>query len=241
MRLYVTLCTILMLGTLVACRTDRDLYSSAKTKCTKYGCVSIKFHGEIQSTEPASFTVAISTEKNIPDLFVSISSYGFDNFQVSKSSPEAIKIKEDDGMVGWIIGTEAGIEYEFDGQVIVPNPPFPRGMFSYSIRVIMQNPRETVMIHEVSVFIDGNGNQMDPESVKEYLGTEVHILPNETGVIIFPTSTPNPTIRIPSGTTTPPPTPTRPAYPPPGEIGGRGAGVSSEPVLTQTLAGYPSP
>jgi len=230
--------TVLMLGVLSAC-TQGSPGATVREGCNDYGCVTISIEGPVQAMQPAKIQISVKSTQNTEELWVSLTAYGLDSIYFEKL-PEGTKTaleKEKHMGFSWILpNVEANKEYIFEGSVVLVEPPNKMGMHTYRFFVGASYIRSGPILANANIFLDDDGSQMDQELVKDFLETEVEILPNETDFIIFPTDTPNPTIRIPTDTPLPTSKSTVPAYPPPGENSGAG---DSAPIPTQ--AGYPAP
>ncbi len=208
MKKFAMLIQMMLLFLVAACGTDSGDSTTLNTKCNNHGCVTIFFDGEIHSSKPASFKVIVSTVEVVPELYVSLTPIGFEKFQILEIPLNAKLVYEDEQLVGWLMETKAGVEYEFSGQVMIPSPPHITGIYNYSIHVFIDFPGEGDIIHDLSIYIDGYGNQINAQQVKEYQETFEEIVPEVTGVIIFPTDTLPATFPPPTATETITPAPT---------------------------------
>lgn len=210
-------------------------------ECQEGICIHIEYSGPVQALEPMPFTISVKTEKDVPRLGVSV--YGdlsITILDIEKKPDIAELAYQDDRSLDWRIDTIGGELYTFTGHVLLDKPTATYGLNSYGLIVAASKQAGFRVTDSISIYLDSEGNQVDPETVKLLSETQ-EFVPFETGIIIFPTYTPYPTIRIPTATATPSAKLTLPSYPPPEENVGIGAGSKSEPALTPTLAAYPAP
>jgi len=223
MKRLMVLFAVLMLGMLAAC-SQGSPGATAKEECTEYGCVTITIEGPVQAMKPFKVRVGIVITKKTDELGISFSAYGVESMEFGISPYATEKVLQENLGVGWkIINAEANKEYSFEGTISLITPPYKTGLHSYDIYVVAYYPEGGPIQAGTSIYLDDEGNQMTSELVKDYLETEVEILPEVTGIIIFPTDTPNPTIRIPSATATVTPLPSS----------------TPTPTVISTLASYP--
>ncbi len=225
MKRLMILFAVLIMGMLSACSQGAP-GATVREGCNEYGCVTITIEGPVQAMKPTGIRISIKSAEKAEELWVSLTAYGLDSLNFEKL-PEGTKTtleKEKHLGFSWIISNvEPDKEYVFEGSVVLVEPPYKIGMHTYRFFVGASYIGSGPILANANIYLDDEGNQMASELVKDYLETEVEILPNETGVIIFPTDTPNPTIRIPSATATVTPLPSS----------------TPTPTLTPTLPSYP--
>lgn len=223
MKKLISLIMIVLICSIVGCNSYTGDNLSNNKNCNKYGCVGIYFSGEIQALTTVSYKIIVSTVEDIQELYISITPVGFEKFQISATPSHANIAFDDEHMTGWYLDTKAGVEYEFAGQVYIPKPPFTTGVYSFSLHTFLDFPGEGSMMHDVSIYIDGNGNEMNAAQVKSFEETGVYIVPEVTGFINFPSDTPYPTYPMTTATETITPIPTE----------------TPVPTLTETIIPYP--
>ncbi len=239
MKRFSYICVFILIGLIAACSQD-TLGGTIEESCNEFGCVSIKIEHPVQAMVPTVIRIGVFSTKKNEELRLSLGMFGVESVNFEKL-PEGTEIVLSDNQgVVWNINAEADKEYLFEGTIVLSEPPYKPGSFSYKFYVVASYPGGGPIRASASIHLDGDGNQIDSQTAK-ILQETVSILPLETDFITFPTYTPNPTIRIPSATATPSATSTLPAYPPPGENVGIGSDGKSQPDFTATLPAYPGP
>jgi maltose-binding protein MalE len=223
MKRLMILFAVLIMGMLAAC-SQSSTGTTTKEECNEHGCVTITIEGPVQAMKPFKVRVGIVITNKTEELGISFTAYGVESMQFEKLPDATEKVLQENLGVGWkILDAEPNKEYSFEGTITLITPPYKTGLHSYDIYVAAYYPEGGLIQAGTSIYLDDEGNQMASERVKDFLETEVEILPEVTGIIIFPTDTPNPTIRIPSATATVTPLPSS----------------TSTPTVTPTLASYP--
>ena len=181
-------------------------------ECNKWGCVSIQVEQPVQALKPALIRLTAKSTQTVYGFQVSI--YGsWEKLSFIKIPDKAEIFYKDSLSIYWRFDAVAGQEYVFEGEIILPEPRIKEGTYDHILRMMAFSPGGGPIITGLNIMLDGNGNQLSPAQVKEYLETEVVFLPIETGIIQFPTDTPAPTFPPPTGTPTRTATATLAPYP----------------------------
>ncbi len=216
--------TLLVLTSLIACSQDGPGSSvTANENCNKFGCVAIEIEQPVQAMKPAKMRIRVSSTQKTDELGVSLTIYGMESLTFESMPDTAKTVFSNDLGMDWKIKAEADTEYVFEGVVVLVPPEFKTGIHVYSFNVVSVHPLGNPIWTTADIYLDDDGYQMSPERVRELSETEEEILPEVTGIIIFPTDTPYATFPPPTATVTITPTPTR----------------TPTPTYTATLAPYP--
>ncbi|MEN4011595.1 MAG: hypothetical protein ROW48_06145 [Bellilinea sp.] len=224
MKRLILIVTLLVIAALTACSQDAPGSSSqANENCNKHGCVSIEIEQPVQAMKPANLRIKVSSTQKTDHLAVSLTIYGMESLKIEKLPEPTRIVQYKDLGVSIVIDAEAGQEYVIEGVVVLAQPEFKTSKHTYSFNVVLVHPLGNPIWVTADIYLDDDGYQMDTERVRELSGTEEEILPEVTGIIIFPTDTPYPTF--------PPPTPVPSATPMPTR--------TPTPTRTATQAPYP--
>lgn len=220
-RFSILVIVIAMLVLLAACGPGNSS-DTLDEECNKWGCVSIQVEQPVQWMKPVSIRLTAKSTQTVDGFQVSI--YGsWEKLSFIKIPDKAEIFYEDTLSIYWRFDAVADQEYVFEGEIILPEPHIKEGTYDHLLTMMAFSPGGSPIITGMNIMLDGNGNQLSPAQVKEYLETEVVFLPIETGIIQFPTDTPAPTFPPPTGTPTRTATTTR----------------TPTPTRTATLAPYP--
>ncbi|MEW6649491.1 MAG: hypothetical protein AB1453_04795, partial [Chloroflexota bacterium] len=211
------LVAVLVLAFLPACSPGNAAELMGE-RCNKLGCISIHIAQPVKFQQKTNLRIIIKPTEKAKVLRVSLSASGLESVTFDRLPENVRMITETEKNMGfiWEMTTEAEQEYALEGTVVLMKPSHQSRLYSYEFTVVIWTPGGASLPALLRVYMDSEGNQVDTEQVKEYLDEEP-VLPNETGIIDFPTFTPAPTFPpptpVPSATPMPTrtPTPTRTA------------------------------
>jgi len=224
MKRLILIVTLLVIVSLIACSQDAPgNNSTANEKCNKFGCVSIEIEQPVQALKPAKMRIRVSSTQKTDHLVVSLTVLGMESLEIGKLPETTRSVQYRDQGVSVVLEVEADMEYEFEGEVVLAKPSYKAEKHSYSFFLVAVTPTGGIVRTSTSIYLDSEGNQLNTERVRELSETKEEILPEVTGIIIFPTDTPYPTFPPPTATVTVTPTATR----------------TPTPTNTPTTAPYP--
>jgi hypothetical protein len=210
--------------------------SGSGAECRGGICVSLEVEGPVMALEPALFIISVRTEKDTPNLGITLSYLSNVTIKdIEKSLDNAKLVYESKNLMTWMADTKGGEENIITGYVIFPKPTVSYGIFNSGLILSVGNASIMNVTDSITVYLDPEGKQVEDSQAKILLQTDYPPPTPPPDLTIVP-PTPMPTVAWP--TATPIPSPTLPAYPPPGE--GINAGPDkNQPSPTMTQPAYP--
>ncbi|MHB0964988.1 MAG: hypothetical protein ACYC36_00910 [Bellilinea sp.] len=238
--------TIALLLFNAGCYQESSGYLSEEG-CDEIGCVTITIEHPIQANKPIKVRISIRLKQIKDSLHILLLSENLKFIQFD-IPPEATEVYRTEINVGWeIVRAELNKDYIFEGTIVLNEPSDIPEISTYGIGLLAGFSEGLPIFAEAKLYLDAEGNPVSTTPTHEV--PIVQIVPLVTGIIIFPTYTPFPTVRIPTTTATHTLTPTLQAYPPSVENIGIVTPLPDYPApggvgdLTPspTLVAYPAP
>ncbi|MBA4398941.1 MAG: hypothetical protein C0396_03605, partial [Anaerolinea sp.] len=203
--------TIALLLFNAGCYQESSGYLSEEG-CDEIGCVTITIEHPIQANKPIKVRISIRLKQIKDSLHILLLSENLKSIQFD-IPPEATEVYRTEINVGWeIVRAELNKDYIFEGTIVLNEPSDILGISTYGIGLLAGFSEGLPIYTNAKLYLDADGNQVSTTPTHEVPIEQA--VPFETGIIILPTNTAFPTVRIPTTTATHTLTPTLQAYPP---------------------------